>query len=133
MEDCLNLVGSVVLWRRFLIVVVGFVRFVGLFFFFCFFFLVIVGFGSGLFLVGMEFGVIGLGRGSIVGVLFVEEVGDLVNFLFRKPVVTVFPRRAEEFVDCVPGIGVGGGNEFSILPASGVENLGGIRPGEADG
>ena len=80
---------------------VGFVRFVGLFFFFCFFFLVIVGFGSGLFLVGMEFGVIGLGRGSIVGVLFVEEVGDLVSFLFGKPVVTVFPRRAEEFVDCV--------------------------------
>ena len=59
------------------------------FFFFCFFFLFIVGFGSGLFLVVMGFGVIGLGRGSIVGVLFVEEVGDLVGFFFGEPAVTV--------------------------------------------
>ena len=62
------------------------------FFLFLFLFLFIVGFGSGLFLVDMEFGVIGLSHSSIVGVLFVEEVGDLVGFFLRKPVVTVFPR-----------------------------------------
>ena len=60
----------------------------------------------------------------------VEKVHDLFGLLSRKPLITVLPWRAEQFVGSEPGVGVGGNHEFLIAPASCVEGGSGVRPSE---
>ena len=47
----------------------------------------------------------------------VEEVRDLFGLFSRKPIVTVLPWRAEQFIGSEPGVGVGGNREFLIAPS----------------